>query len=272
MLPRWHGFAAGVQSCPEGQELQAPAKQTWFWPQDVPSVFAEPRSVQTARPVAHEFAPAWQGKPEGSHAVPGVQAPHAPPLQYRLEPQADPSTKACPLSLHNWVPVEQSVSPLWQGFAPSQIAPLTQPTQDPAWQTWSWPQKVPSAIVSLPATQLGVPPVQATVPWRHGSDGGRQLWPPTQTAMHAPAEQIWFGPHEMPSSTFPADEQMGDPAAQLTCPIWQGLGRLHRAPATQDGGGPASGGETVTPSFASEMASATCCPAPTKTLAATARV
>ena len=189
-----------------------------------------------------------------------------------MEPQADPSASACPLSLHTCVPVEQSVSPLWQGFAPSQIAPLTQPTQDPAWQTWSWPQKVPSAIVSLPATQLGVPPVQATVPWRHGSDGGRQLAPPTQTAMHAPAEQIWFGPHEMPSSTFPADEQMGDPAAQLTCPIWQGLGRLHRAPATQDGGGPASGGETVTPSFASEMASATCCPAPTKTLAATARV
>src|SRR5437899_1679232 len=108
--------------------------------------------------------------------------------------------------------------PRWHGFAGVQSCPEGQELQPPVKQTWFGPQDVPSGIVS-PAAQLGVPPVQATVPWRHGSDGGRQLAPPTQTAMHAPAEQIWFGPQGMPSSAFPADEQMGDPVAQLTCPI-----------------------------------------------------
>src|SRR5438552_5963436 len=223
MLPRWHGFAAGVQSCPEGQELQAPAKQTWFWPQDVPSVFAEPRSVQTARPVAHEFAPAWQGKPEGSHAVPGVQAPHAPPLQYRLEPQADPSTKACPLSLHNWVPVEQSVSPLWQGFAPSQIAPLTQPTQDPAWHTWSRPQDVPSLLPEPRSVQTARPVAHEFAPAWQGKPGGSHALPGVQ-APHAPALQYKFDPQGDPSaSACPLSLHTCVPLEQSVRPVWHGF-------------------------------------------------
>jgi hypothetical protein len=81
MLPSWHAFELGVQLCPCVHALHAPAKQTWFWPQLVPLVFAPPRSVQTGRPVAHEVAPVWHGNPAGSQEIPGVHAPHAPALQ-----------------------------------------------------------------------------------------------------------------------------------------------------------------------------------------------
>lgn len=121
------------------------------------------------------------------------------------------------VSSHVSTPVAQEVRPVSQAFAGVQTLPATQGEQAPAWQTWSWPQLVPSASVAAPATHAGVPPVHETTPSLHWSGlAGRHEAPPTQTWTHAPPEQTWFAPQGMPSSAFPASPQNGAPDTQVT--------------------------------------------------------
>ena len=69
-IPAWQGLA-GAQLAPAVHEVHAPARQTMFAPQDVPSGRL-PDAAQTADPPAHEIVPSLQGI-EGVHGVPPVQ-------------------------------------------------------------------------------------------------------------------------------------------------------------------------------------------------------
>jgi hypothetical protein len=77
--PLWHG-SAGVQAPPGWQGTHAPAPQTMFGPQPVPSG-ALPAAVHTGAPDVHEIAPILHGTPS-AQVAPALHATHAPaPLQ-----------------------------------------------------------------------------------------------------------------------------------------------------------------------------------------------
>ena len=81
VAPLWHGLAGGTQETPAVQEVHAPALQTWFVPQVVPSATFVVASTQTEVPVEHEVVPLWQGLATNGQATPAVHAVHAPALQ-----------------------------------------------------------------------------------------------------------------------------------------------------------------------------------------------
>jgi hypothetical protein len=61
LVPVWQGFPGAVHAAPEVHATQAPALQTMFVPQDVPSGALVPRSAQPTPPSAHVALPRWQG-------------------------------------------------------------------------------------------------------------------------------------------------------------------------------------------------------------------
>ncbi len=105
-VPMWQLFV-GVQAPPAVQETQAPAEQTRFVPQVVPSV-AFPLSVQTCAPVAQEKVAVWQGFVE-VQVPPAVQATHAPFEQTWFAPQVVPSARF-PVSVQTGAPLAQEMA------------------------------------------------------------------------------------------------------------------------------------------------------------------
>ena len=142
VLPTLHVVPAGVQSCPAVQPTHAPAKQTKFALQVVPSLSGVVVSVHTGLPPEQSCEPTWQGL-VGTHEAAATHALHSPLLQTNPVPQPFPFG-AFPVSRHTASPVLQEVCPTRQGDpAMSQAAPALQATHAPRWQTMSVPHEVP---------------------------------------------------------------------------------------------------------------------------------
>jgi hypothetical protein len=119
VVPTWH-VLAGVHAAPSVQAPQLPALQNELVPHERPLGALAPVSTQTLVPVAHEVVPTWQipDAAVGVQASPAWHVVHVPALQTRLVPQVVPSPTLVAASLQIATPVEQSVVPAWQAFAP----------------------------------------------------------------------------------------------------------------------------------------------------------
>jgi len=108
-----------------------PLVHTSFVPHDV--VFeAFPVIMQTEVPLAHVVSPTRHGLPPGLHAVPAVQATHAPLSQTSFVPHAAPLAFALPVSVHVACPPEHETVPSWHGFDVGvQSAPFVHAWQAP---------------------------------------------------------------------------------------------------------------------------------------------
>ncbi len=270
MTPAWQVLPPGVQADPAAQGWQEPEKQTWPAPQAVPLASGAPEETHCGRPVAQEVTPAEQGRSGELQATLGRQAPHRPAWQAWSRPQEAPSASGAPVSRQTSAPVAQLVRPAWQALAGVQARLARQAWQAPPRQAWSRPQLAPSGRGSAVGAQLASPASQATTPSVHGAPAGWQAAPATQTGVQRPAEQAWLAAQGRPSSALPTGPQNGAPETQATAPTWQGSGRSQRAPATQVGGVPGSGGVTERPPLERVTASWISWAGPTRTLGTTA--
>jgi hypothetical protein len=100
-------------SVPE-QDLQPPPQHTEPVPHEVPSVTL-PTEPHDCVPVAHVVVPTWQVLPPGLHATPPVHATHEPLSQTMFVPHDVPLPTVV-VAVQAGVPVEQAVTPFWQGF------------------------------------------------------------------------------------------------------------------------------------------------------------
>jgi hypothetical protein len=163
---------AGVQSVPAVHALHAPALHTMFTPHELPSASVVPVSVHVAAPVEQSVVPVWHAL-VGTQATPCVHALHAPLSQTWLVPHVVPLVTLVPVSRHVSAPMEQSVTPVWQGTATGvHAAPVEQPTQAPLSQALPVPQAVPLAAVMCVSMHSGEPIVrQSRMPRSHALAG-----------------------------------------------------------------------------------------------------
>jgi hypothetical protein len=92
VVPVWQKLAGvpGVQGVPAVHGAHPPLSQTSLEPQDAPfATGAAP--AQTVLPVAQDVAPTAHTFPPGLQTWPAMHAPHWPPWQTLLLPQAVPS-------------------------------------------------------------------------------------------------------------------------------------------------------------------------------------
>jgi hypothetical protein len=135
---------------------QLPPLQTWLVPQLVPAAFALP-STQACAPVLHDVTPLrHEGLGLVVHALPAVQATHAPePLHTWLLPQLVPAP-LLPESLHVNAPVLHALRPVRQ--TPGLVvhaAPAVHEMQLPApLQTRLLPQLEPAPMLVAESTQV----------------------------------------------------------------------------------------------------------------------
>src|SRR5512143_111267 len=130
VIPVLHGFA-GWHSIPAAQAVHAPARQTWFVPQPVPSAAGVPRSVQPAAPVPQICEPRWHGfagtqTVEQTPQVVPLHGTQDPPLQTSLGAHGVPSTRLAPVSLQTAPAPLHVVTPMWQALDGLQVPPPTQ--------------------------------------------------------------------------------------------------------------------------------------------------
>jgi hypothetical protein len=167
VMPSSHGFA-GTQEAPAAQALQFPApSHTRFVPQLAPAGRSVPVSVHVSAPVAQELRPASQGL-VGAQERLAVHALQVPVLLHTsFVPQASPTDKATPVSLHVCAPVAQEVTPTSQASVGLQESPAVQATQVPPLQTRFVPQLVPSGTLPV-LEQVEAPDEHETAEVWHG--------------------------------------------------------------------------------------------------------
>ena len=88
---------------PAVQDTHAPAEQTWFVPQLVPSGWAVVVELHTG-PVLQLVVPTWHGSAGGVHVWPAVQAVHVPAEQTRFVPQTVPSATGVVVAVQTGLP------------------------------------------------------------------------------------------------------------------------------------------------------------------------
>lgn len=187
VVPVWHALLPGVHEAPWVHATHDPLSQTMLVPQAAPLARFVPWSAQVDAPVAHDVSPLWHAL-LGVHAVPAVQLTHDPAEQTWLVPHAVPSAAFVPVSVQVGAPVEQEVTPAWQGFVASeQDRPDTQDTHelDPP------PSTPPSG--ALKQTRL----VPQLVPFGSGPVSLHTDDPVSQEVV--PVSQALAGVHERPA-------------------------------------------------------------------------
>jgi hypothetical protein len=224
------GFPA--HASPTVQDTHAPALQTRFVPQGVPSGRAAPSS-QVAD-TAQEVTPTLQsGSGFVEQARPAVHSRHAPaPSQKSPVPQGVVEGLGTAVSTHTWAPVVQEKVPTTQGFGfVEQVPPATHPTQAPALHTWSAPQGVPAAMSPV-STQTGAPLEHSTLPVLQGD--GVQAAPWTQPMQPPEPLQTWSAPQAVPggSGTAALSRQTDCPVVQDVSPVRQASGLSGQARPT----------------------------------------
>jgi hypothetical protein len=218
-VPRWQGFAVGVQVSPTVQATQVPALHTWAVPQLAPSASGVPVSAQVG-PVPQVRVPRWQGFAVGVQVSPTVQATQVPALHTWSVPQLVPSTAFPEIPQLDGPegPEGQVVVPTWQ-MSPGieHWAPATQAAEQlPATQTRPDPQGAPSATAVPVSTQVSVPPEQSLVPTWQTFVRGVHASPAMHTVVQTPAWHTWLAPQVVPSVTgVPVLTQVRVPEAQL---------------------------------------------------------
>lgn len=174
-------------------------------------------------------------------AMPGVQAPHVPALQYRFEalvgPHGAPSASDVPRLTHVGVPVVQDNRPLWHGLAGLQAPPSLHAAHVPALQTICAPpgeeQGVPGGLFPL-STQTNDPVAQDVVPTLQAL-AVSHAWPAVQET-HIPVRHTRLAPHTV---AVPSAKGMfvsvhtAVPVSHASVPLWQGLVGGQAEPATQ---------------------------------------
>jgi hypothetical protein len=177
-----------VQVAPAVQATQVPVPlQTRLVPQVVPAAVL-PESTHFAAPVAQSITPALQGAPGFVvHVWPAMHMTHWPlPLQTMPEPHAIPAPTLSPST-------QPEADPHWT--TPSlhippefvvQTVPAAQVVQAPPLQTWSIPQKVPSAALA-PSLHWGAPVLHEIVPFLHGLPVLVEQAAPVAQGMQVPA-------------------------------------------------------------------------------------
>lgn len=169
------------------------------------------------------------------HAVPAVQAPHAPAASHtRPEPHAVPGVF--------WVALAQTSEPVVQDVRPLKHAlgfvvhavPVVQLTHAPALQTWPTPQVLPAG--------RSVPSMHTVIPVEH------EMTPALQTvgllvhavpAVHAPQKpllsQTWPEPQLVPAVFTAPSTQVEVPVVHEVTPSRQLEGLVvHAVPATHE--------------------------------------
>jgi hypothetical protein len=240
VVPVRHGAGFVAQVWPAVQETQAPALQTRFAPQPVPSARDVPLSTHVVEPVAQEVTPARQAVGFVPQASPAVQPVHTPPLQTWSVPQTVPFCSGTrELSRHACVPVEQEVIPVRQkvGFV-SQVTPALQTPHTPPRQTWSVPQVDPSCL-GVPSRQTEVPVEQDVTPFMHAAFGLVVQATPALQTLHVPSRQT-SGSEGLTSHAEPfaivvaVFSHVCWPVTQEVRPVTHGFGFVEQAaPATQ---------------------------------------
>jgi hypothetical protein len=118
-----------------------------------------------------------------------------------------------PFCVHVCVPLEQDVSPVWQG-AGVQLAPAVHGRHCPLLQTMLVPHGVPFMAFD-PVSKHEMPPSSHWMdPTSHGVAGGAQDAPFVH-AWHIPLLQYRLAPHEVPFCAFPIWVQTGCPVPQV---------------------------------------------------------
>jgi hypothetical protein len=161
-----------------------------------------------------------------------MQVTHAPPLQTWFVPQEEPFG-ALPDSMQTGAPVLHVVVPVRQALpVTAQLDPATQVTQVPvALHTLSCPHAPPAGTFIPVSVQVGVVPVQVSVPVWQALPGGVHASPFTH-ALHIPSWQTMPVPHEVPFALLSVSVQTGAPVEQTMVPARHGLfATSHVAPA-----------------------------------------
>jgi hypothetical protein len=217
VIPFLHGLA-GWHAWPAVQDTQAPARQTRFVPQAVPSGWFAPLSVQTGLPVEQLSVPTWHGL-AGGHAVPAVQATQVPLAQTMFAPHMVPFGRL-PDSWQTGDPVAQDVVPVLQTLVGWQLAPDAHDTHAPALQTRSVPHCTP-LVSDWPVSLHAMLGEQTVTPAWHGL-AGTQLVPAAQAAQLPPV-QTMLVPHTVPLGASEDSMQTGAPVLQAMVPRRQGF-------------------------------------------------
>jgi len=112
-----------------------------------------------------------------------------------------------PFCVHVCVPLEQEVSPVWQG-AGVQLAPAVHAMHCPVLQTMLVPHGVPSVAFD-PVSKHEMPPSSHWMdPTLHGAEGGAH-GAPFVHAWQLPLSQYRFMPHAVPLGALPIGVQTG---------------------------------------------------------------
>jgi hypothetical protein len=225
VMPVLQGSGFVAQVWPAVQATHAPALQTWFDPQPVPSARTVPESTHTDVPLEHEVVPAKHGLGFPEQLTPAVQAPQTPPLQTWFVPQIVPfASGVSRSSTQTCEPVVQEVMPPRQGFGfVVHEAPATQVLHTPALQTASAPQEVPSCFWVAVSRHCSVPVVQDVTPLTQGFGFVPQRTLATQVAQLPPL-QTRSGPQLVPfgSGAAALSTQASPPDAHEVMPVRHG--------------------------------------------------
>ena len=228
-MPSMHGFGFVEHAPPAAQATHAPASQTWFVPQLVPSAICAAVSRHCCVPVEQELVPTRHRLGFVVQAAPAVQAEQTPPLHTWFVPQTVPFVSWVEVCTQAWVPVEQEVCETRHAPAGVQSAPATQGEQVPALQTRFVPQDVPFATGLAVSTQVDVPVAQDVVPATHGFGLSEQGTSAVQAA-HVPPLQTWPTPQVVPFGRLVAVfTQVCVPVEQDVVPALQGSGFVVQA-------------------------------------------
>jgi hypothetical protein len=129
VAPTWHALL-GVHAPPAVHPTQAPPLQTRFVPHALPFAAFAPVSRHVDVPVLQSVVPTWQTL-FGVHALPAVQATHAPALHTRSVPHAWPFRAFAPVSVHTATPLLQAVVPTWHAFLGVHARPFVHAAHTP---------------------------------------------------------------------------------------------------------------------------------------------
>jgi hypothetical protein len=173
--------------------------------------------------------PAQQYCPAAPHAL------HVPDSQTLLAPQAVPFARLVPVSVHDGVPLEQSVVPVWHALVGVHEAPCVHALHIPLPQTLPVPQDVPFATSPV-GVQTGVPFEQSMAPVRHGTEGEHGVpvvhvppsvpgAEPSDVAPSLPGME----PESVLSESSPRPASTAMPASVVTLPSWPLLSLLVEA-------------------------------------------
>ena len=145
------------------QEVQVPLSQIIPEPQLVPFATAVPWSTQASVPIEQLVSPLSHGL-DGVHATPALHETQLPAEQTRFVPHAVPFARSFPWSAHVCEPEEQSVRPVWQGFAGVHDAPAVHAVHAPLSQTMLPPHDAPLPTGLLVSVQTAEPVLQLVEP------------------------------------------------------------------------------------------------------------